>query len=97
MSKSCETMRDPGRSFSSCGMSRTLSSGSRYSVTTVAGWRSTEKTFARRIDASAPTPSRFTFARASLTRSGSRSKPIAFAPSFFAAVTTMRPSPHPRS
>ena len=43
------------------------------------------------------TPASLALALLSLMRSGSMSTPTPFTPYFFAAVTTMRPSPQPRS
>src|SRR5438132_8827133 len=43
ISKSCETIREPGFSFANCGMSFTFKLGSRYRVTTLASLRSKVK------------------------------------------------------
>jgi len=97
MSKSWETIREPGLSFSNCGISLTFRLGSRYKVTTFALLRSSSKMSFCSIFARSPTLFFFTLALASLIRFGSMSNPKALQPYFLAAVTTIRPSPQPRS
>ena len=98
MSNWCETMRVPTfNSLSSFGRSFMLTSGSRYSVTTVASWKSASKRFFWRKCTRSVTPACFALSSASLIRSGSMSTPVPVAPNFCAAIITIRPSPQPRS
>src|SRR5688572_2182250 len=97
MSKSCDTMRVPGFSLSSVGRSLRFSAGSRYSVMTVAGLRSSVNRSPWTNFTLSPTPEFLRFSFASLMRSGSMSMPRPRVPNFFAAVMGMRPSPDPRS
>ena len=51
MSESCETIREPGLSFSNCGISFTFNFGSRYKVITFASLRSSVKMAFSKISA----------------------------------------------
>ena len=81
MSNECDTMRVPGFSCElSFGISRRLSDGSRYSVTTVASLMSVVNRSWLRNFTRSPTAAILRFSLASRIRCGSMSMPTARAP-----------------
>src|SRR5215470_17603850 len=98
MSKSCETMREPGRSSrKSLGGSRRFMLYERYNETTVASERSTSNKSSERNVTRSATPALRACSLLRATSDGSISMPTPRAPKSRAAAITMRPSPEPRS